>query len=194
MAINEELQPLGPIQTEDAALLRAVVLMTDPKVLVEFGYFRGDSAKVLLSAMSEDALLFSYETTDVPNPIADPRLRVVKESQHEFNLSIAHRVDFAFIDASHNYHMNLATFRRLEPQLSEDAIVAVHDTGLWPSNVYGLEGGRDLPEGYAHRPEERQFVNRLREEFPDFQQIHFHCVSKVRHGMTLLQRVKVLNT
>ena len=40
---------------------------------------------------------------------------------------------------------------------------------------------------FAHRPDEREFVNWIRETRPDFSQLHLHSRATLRHGLTLLQ-------
>jgi hypothetical protein len=73
-------------------------------------------------------------------------------------------------------------------------LIIVHDTGAW----YGKLKGSKTPEGYfvggkasagyIHRPDERRFVNYIRENMEGFDQIHLHSTSKFRHGLTVLQR------
>lgn len=179
---------LGPIQQEDKLVLQALIKMTCPKVLVEFGFLRGDSARAILEVMRSDAKLISYDTHPI-GIIEDPRLTIVVDSQENFRSS--ELVDFIFLDASHDEMLNRATFRKLEPLLNDDALIIVHDTGLWKDKLMDT-GGQFVDGGYAHRPQERLFVNWIHEYHPEFQQIHLHTLHENRHGLTVLQKYKTL--
>lgn len=180
-----ELPQLGPILDQDASLLDAIIKMTDPKLVIEFGYFWGKSASVMLNAMSSDARLISYDNTKNPS-VADTRFEFKRLSQEEFEP--VDGVDFVFLDASHDFELNKITFEKLLPCLSHRAIIAVHDTGTWPGNVFNAQAGYDLDDNeYIHCPGERIFVNWISENYPDFQQIHLHSFPKIGHGITLLQ-------
>lgn len=48
--------------------------------------------------------------------------------------------------------------------------------------------GDSAESGYVHRPDERKFVNYIRETRLDFDQIHLHSRTKLGHGLTLMQR------
>lgn len=190
----------GPIQRDEALLLYALVKTVDPKTIVEFGFFKGHSAINFLKAISSDARLYSYDISDASiqqaSRIRDKRFQFIFKSQAEFEPSdIDNRlVDLAFFDASHNFNLNLATFEKLRLVLNEGALIVVHDTGAWHGNLKGFktpEGyfiGGSTSAGYIHRPDERMFVNYIRETFSDFDQIHLHSISKIRHGLTVLQR------
>lgn len=177
-------QSLGPLMPEDALLLQAVIKMTTPKVLVELGHFWGESARKIIEVMG-DAHLYSYDNTK-DSSIDDPRFTFYKKSQEEVDVP---NIDFIFIDASHDIELNKQTFIKLLPLLTDEAIIAVHDTGTWcKGNVFEIEYGHDSPNGYVHCPDELKFVDWIKENYPDFQQIHFHSSREVRHGMTLLQK------
>lgn len=190
----------GPIQRDEALLLYALVKTVDPKTIVEFGFDRGHSATNFLKAMSSDSRLYSYDISDVSMRLArkihDERFRFIFKSQTDFEYSdVDNRlVDLVFFDASHDFHLNVATFEKVRKFLSERALIIVHDTGAW----YGKLKGSKTPEGYfvggkasagyIHRPDERRFVNHIRENMEGFDQIHMHSTSKFRHGLTVLQR------
>lgn len=178
---------LGPVLDEDAQFLQAIIKMTNPKTIVEFGYFWGASSNAMLEVMDDDAVIHCYDNTKDPNS-TDPRLKFHKVSQDE-PIDVEN-IDFVFLDASHFLKLNKATFLNIRERLSEKAIIAVHDTGTWVGgNVFGAGQGHLNEKGeWVHCPEEIEFVNWLRGEFPDYQQIHFHSSRKVRHGITLLQK------
>lgn len=191
---------VGPIQRDEALFMYALVKMVDPKTVVEFGFYEGASATNFLKAMSSDARLYSYEISNASmrfaRKIRDPRFRFILKSLTEFAPSdIDNRpIDLVFFDASHDLDINLATFEKIKGVLSEKALVIVHDTGAWYGDFKGLETPQGhflngpAGSGYIHQPGERAFVNYLKENMNDFDQIHLHAVSKFRHGLTVLQR------
>ena len=197
---NFEEYAAGPIQRDEALLLFALVKTVDPKTIVEFGFLAGHSAKNFLIAMSSDARLYSYDISEASGKLAmkinDKRFKFILKSQTEFAPSdVDNRmIDLAFFDAAHDFQLNVATFEKLMGSLSERALMVVHDTGAWYGDLKGsrspegyfLDRQRGL--GYIHRPDERKFVNYIKETMPDFDQIHFHSTSKFRHGLTILQR------
>jgi len=178
---------LGPIQDDDALLLGALIRMTMPKKCVEFGV--GRSTVVILEALTADAQLISYDV-DNKCPVADHRLTFKVKSQLEYEES---DIDFAFIDASHDFEMNKALFLKLKNTLTKEALVVVHDTGLW-KEAFVNTGGHMTIDGYAHQIGERRFVNWIKNEFPLFQSIHLHTMRKIRHGITILQSYNYLVT
>lgn len=181
------LPELGPILPEDGLLLTAIIKMTTPKTLVEFGHYWGASARVILEAMDDQAVLHSYDNTKLA-AVIDPRFTFHHQSQTEID-GISD-IDFVFLDASHELELNKETFIKLLPNLSEKAIIAVHDTGSWVGgNVFGVDRGVLNKDGtYTHCPEEVAFVDWIKTEHPDFQQIHFHSHRAIRYGITLLQK------
>ena len=190
----------GPIQRDEALLLYALVKTVDPKTIVEFGFLAGHSSTNFLKAMSSDARLYSYDIADASMRIArrirDDRFRFVFKSQADFEYSdVDNRlVDLVFFDGSHDFHLNVVTFEKVGKCLSERALVIVHDTGAWYGDLQGRQtpegyfAGGSIDAGYIHRPDERKFVNYIRVNMEDFEQIHLHSTSKFRHGLTLLQR------
>ncbi|MEO5917153.1 MAG: class I SAM-dependent methyltransferase [Luteolibacter sp.] len=196
---------IGPLQRDEAIALFGIVRTLRPVTLVEFGFFHGHSAFNFLQAMSDDAFLFSYDID--PDSIRrakreftfDPRFKFIGKSQTEFDSAdIGGRmIDFVFFDAAHELDLNIATFGRIVPHLAEDATLAVHDTGLWHRSHFapiheqftkeypGMWMNRDL---YIHQPGERQFIDWVVENHPEFNAIHFHSTGTLRHGFTLLQR------
>ncbi len=185
---------LGPIMPEDGLLLQAIIGSTNPKTLIEFGHFWGASARVMLDAMDDDAVLYSYDNTKDSNIQNDPRFVFYRESQTDINTDGMNPIDFIFLDASHEIELNKQTFLKVLPHLASKAIIAVHDTGTWiGGNVFNAERGFLKENGeYVHCPDELEFVDWIKENYPEFQQIHFHSTRRVRHGITLLQRYEKL--
>lgn len=171
---------LGRIQDEDVLLLQAVIKMTCPTVLVELGYLNGYSTRKILDVMGENAKLTSYDNTVGDTNIVDSRLTFKNESQTQVS---EHEIDFIFFDASHDLELNIETFKKLH--LSPNAIIAVHDTGLWNFEVMDT-GGYWTEGGYAHRPDERLFVEWIKDNYKA-NVINFHTLKELRHGITLIQ-------
>jgi len=180
---------LGPIQKEDELLLTAVIRMTCPKKAVELGYLQGYSARLILSALNSDSKLVSYDNSTV-GYIDDRRFEFKNKSQTDYDEK---DVDFLFFDASHDLVLNQITFNKAVGGLNDGAIVAIHDTGLWNQMIMDT-GGKWIGGGYAHRLGEREFVNWIKEKYPEFQIINFHTLNETRHGMTLLQKYGKLLT
>merc|ERR1712232_232567 len=84
--------------------------------------------------------------------------------------------------------------------LSQDAIVAIHDTGCWSKqylDAHSPRWHRELPvtlnNGFqwlchGNSVEERRFVNWIRQKYPEFVEINFHTKRYLRNGVTLLQK------
>jgi len=190
---------IGPIQRDEALLLYALVKTVDPKTILEFGFYQGHSAINFLEAMSSDAKLYSYDISEpslrIAKKIPDKRLKFVFKSQADFESSdIDDRlIDLVFFDASHDFHLNVATFERIRGHLSDRALIIVHDTGAHYGDMKGLKTpkgyflGGSVSSGYIHQPDERQFVNYIKTNMKYFDQIHIHSTSKFRHGLTILQ-------
>lgn len=185
---------LGRLLEEDAGFLQSIIKMTTPKTLVEFGFLYGDSAKAMLEAMDDQAHLHSFDPT-VEGKDLGGRFTFYPISQTEFDQIPLENIDFVFLDASHELELNKITFKKLLPKLSDYAIIAIHDTGSWSEgNVWEFEKGKLQADGsWLHCPEEAEFVNWVKEQYPEWQQIHFHSKRQVRHGITLLQKYFKIN-
>lgn len=206
-----EKDAIGPVQRDEAIALFGLVRTTRPSTVVEFGFFHGHSAFNFLCALQPDARLYSYDTDDDSAVRArrelsfDPRLVFIQKSQSDFDPNdIGHRrIDFAFFDASHDVDINVKTFRRILPCLAPEAIVAIHDTGLWEKSRFSASHWRFAQTAngcwitdklYAHQPHEREFVNWIVSSFPQFGAIHLHSDNTLRHGLSLIQMRSLLPT
>lgn len=174
---------LGAIQEEDKKLIQAVIKMTCPEVVVEFGTQFGESARAILEVL--DGHLYSYDIVKVQD-IKHPNFTFIHDKQENYNLTIP--VDIVFFDGSHNLESNIQTYHKIKPYLKKTSLILVHDTGLWQERFVDT-GGYSNDEGYLHRPDERKFVNWL-----DLNKIHLHTTKEVRHGMTILQQKFDLTT
>jgi predicted O-methyltransferase YrrM len=202
----------GPIQREEALLLFALVRAVRPRTVLELGFGRGRSAYNFLRALDADARLYTFDVSDEAARMAaqlfghDERLRFRRKSQAEFEPADVdgRSVDLVLLDASHDLALNRETLRRVLPILAPDAILAVHDTGtmhrsaLTPRQQVKADtiwrAQWVVPDVFEHQPGERATVNWLRDEHPEFAQIHVHTHRVLRWGLTLLQRSERLET
>jgi predicted O-methyltransferase YrrM len=208
-------EDIGPLQRDEALALFALVRVLRPRTIVEFGFLNGHSALNFLLASDPECRVYSFDITEKSEAIArqclghEQRFRFTRKSQDEFApVDIEGRaIDLCFLDASHDLALNHRTFERLLPQLSDRALVAVHDTGLWHRahlkqthldftvSPVGRGLGRWLDaDRYQPVVEEREFVNELRQRHPEFAQIHLHSARTHRNGLTLLQKNGPLET
>jgi predicted O-methyltransferase YrrM len=197
---------VGPVQADEALLLHALVRTVRPETVVELGFFRGDSSFNFLRALDLDARLYSFDIDPAAGERAaaklghDPRFAFRARGQETLTPADVdgRTVDFVFFDAAHDLDLNQRAFGRLLPLLSGDAILAVHDTGTLASRFLERPPNEHeraehlVRDGYEHQPGERTFVNWLREEHPEFAQMHLHTHRYPRYGLTLLQRSKAL--
>jgi predicted O-methyltransferase YrrM len=200
----------GPLQRDEALFLHALARVMRPKVVVEFGFLGGHSAMNFLTALPPTSRVYSFDI----DPHCSTTARRFFSNRPNFSFACKSQVDITaadvdgrpidlcFLDASHDLELNIETFKRLLGLLAPNAILAVHDTGTW-SPSYMEKVHREHVEArpelwveggvYAHQPEERQFVNWIRENHPEFAQLHLHTHETVRHGLTVLQRSQPLS-
>ncbi|RYE37348.1 MAG: class I SAM-dependent methyltransferase, partial [Hyphomicrobiales bacterium] len=200
---------IGPLQRDEAIALFGIVRTLQPKVVVEFGFFHGHSAFNFLQAMTPDAELFSYDIDAESQRRAqdelgfDARLHFFAKSQTDFAADDigGKPIDFVFFDAAHELDLNQLTFQKILPHLAADAMIAVHDTGLWHRAHFGelhrefveeMPGKWESADCYAHQPGEREFIDWIRTIEPAFGALHFHSTATLRHGFSLLQRQRWL--
>jgi predicted O-methyltransferase YrrM len=195
-------QVVGPVQRDEAVLLYGLIRVLRPLTVVEIGFQEGHSAFNFLRALDREARLYSFDLNPACVEVArrrfghDPRFQFVLKSQEwiEPEDVDGRVVDFLFLDASHDARLNQMTFARVLPMLSRSAVIAVHDTGTVPREL--LPPGhylRDIDENwigdrYEGVPGEREFVNWLLDEHPEFAQLHLHSDRTFRHGISLIQR------
>jgi predicted O-methyltransferase YrrM len=197
---------IGPVQRDEALLLHGLVRVVRPQTVVEIGFYHGWSAYNCLSALDDDARLYAFDADPVCDEVArrrfadEPRLRYRRRAQQDLTPDDVdgRGVDLVFIDGAHDLEINKRTFARLLPMLTPGAIVAIHDTGTVPRSLVPGWYEERIPleqwvgDAYEHQPDERAFVNWVREAHPEFAQIHLHTDRTPRSGLTLLQRSEPL--
>jgi predicted O-methyltransferase YrrM len=200
---------IGPLQRDEAIALFGIVRTLRPRVVVEFGFFHGHSAFNFLQALPGDAKLYSYDIDADSIRRAetefkfDKRFTFIGKSQTDFDPADIgnQQIDLAFFDAAHELDLNIETFNRIVAHLAPEAMVAIHDTGLWHRDYFepihetfareypGVWKDDDL---FAHQPGERAFIDWIVAEHPEFSAINFHSTRTLRHGFSLLQRRRSL--
>lgn len=216
----------GSTQADDLGILFATIKATRPKTLVEIGFYHGDGSRALVSAADADARVFSFDIKSVPGKVpsllddmAQARAAghalaswnfTQLDAQHIAAAHVDHSpVDFVFFDGPHELQTNQRIFRRLLPLLAPHAIVAVHDTGYWTTQVSTSKAGRDFLHRFCRdcetqtgqltqRPfvlhrnsaEERRFIAWVvgGGSGAAFNQVSLHTFNYMRNGVTLLQR------
>ncbi len=204
----------GPIQSDEALFLYSLVRTLRPKIIVEFGFFDGNSAINFLRALPENGLLYSFDCDEncvkKAASIKDPRFKFILKRQEDFKPTDINNqsIDMLFIDASHDFNLNLALFEKIQKYLSSCATILVHDTGTWNKELIPesytpwhehmksmekIDSGANVNQKeFAHQPDERRFLNHLKLKYPEFQQVHIHSLNTPRHGLTVLQKNKFL--
>jgi len=195
---------IGPIQRSEAIMMFGLVRVLRPKTVVELGFFRGDSAAVLAAATEdiEGSRVVSHDI-HVDLAIAEtlmrryPHLEVRQADQRAVGDDLGNAIDFLFVDASHDFETNKQTWAALKGRLAQNAVVMVHDTGLWvdpyrpPEHTQGCPGTANGVPGRYHQPHEVHFVQWVAATEPDWVKMDFWSANTFRHGFTLLQRRRV---
>jgi predicted O-methyltransferase YrrM len=192
----------GPIQRDEAIFMFGLLKMIRPNVCLEFGFLRGHSAYTILNAIADDAALYSIDNDRYANDVAGKYVKKYKNfkfinknqdeiSQVDFDNK---KIDFVLFDASHELKFNIASYKIIQPSLSKNAFIVIHDTGLWNkklmrNNRYNELKNIDYKEvegNIAHQINERRFANWIITEKPEYGILHFHTLNIIRHGLTVI--------
>ena len=185
----------GPIQDDEALLLYGLMKSLRPKTLIEFGFGHGASSTNFLKALDSDAKMFTYDI-EILNKNApafnDSRFKFILKSQTEFNPEDFENrtIDVAYLDNGHYFDKEKILFPKLIPKMSKTGIILIHDTGLHVNDIVKGTCACDFPDlcGVLHCPPEREFVNWIGDNYPEWQIINIHSFILYRHGLTILQR------
>jgi len=127
---------------DDLGILYAAIKETRPKTMVEIGFAGGDGTRAILSAADAGTTCHSFDPLPHLGAVDNLRAEMPGTGRNfVFHLKSGEdinpedvggdKVGFAFLDADHNTTHSAIMFEKLLPMLTEDAIVAVHDTGAW---------------------------------------------------------------
>lgn len=183
---------LGPIQTDEAALLHSLVRVTGTKRVLELGGLAGFSARVFTDAVRcQDPRLRRVYTVDLrPVRSVEPSTHtaILKDATLLTLADIEHKpIDLLFLDC-HSYNATRHTVTHLlaERMLTDGALVVLHDTGRnHNTDLYWAKDG-------IHQPVERLIAQWMSNELEgQWQRVSFHDDRRVlggRHGLTVMQR------
>jgi len=195
----------GPIQKDEAIFLFGLLKCLRPNVVLEFGFNKGHSAYTCINAIDNDSTFITCDINPKSYQIFKKKFAQYKNMKFVFDdmrnldyqiLLNGLKIDFVFFDAVHDFEINKATFLNLLKHLNQDAILVIHDTGIWDINNLNDAQRKILPlikhkflteTTIAHQIDERIFSNYLVKEH-DFRPIHLHTSKVLRHGITILQR------
>ena len=181
---------------DEAILLYVMVKSLRPKTLIEFGFGEGASSTNFLKALDQDARMYTYDI-EILNKNApafnDSRFKFIPRSQTEFNPDDFENriIDFAYLDNGLFFEKEKILFPKLILQMSKNGIIVVHDTGLHVDDIVKTNPCSCDFEGLCgvlHCAPERQFVNWILDNYPEWQVIELHSFNFWRHGLTILQK------
>ena len=189
----------GPIQDDEALFLYSIVRSSRLSRILEIGGLSGYSARNFLQAMnlSKNPILYTCDLVEVPK-LANNHKIIVKNALHLTKEDLDNtELDMVFFDC-HDY-VQIDIFLKLKELniISENTILALHDTNLHYSPYIRQGKYIALEDGYAHQEVERNMVNAFKmfgydafsikttknkhnDEFP------------FRHGVTICQKFKKL--
>jgi predicted O-methyltransferase YrrM len=181
----------GPIQDDEAVALYGIVRVMRPKVIVEFGTATGYSARNFVKAMDPDGRLYTYDLAPTKNR-GPQHVHYVRDMASFAPSDVGNqKIGLVFMDA-HALDAYKKVFRTLESTniLADDALIVVHDTGAHAVPMPGIGGYVPAKEGgFLHQAGDRDFVNWIKDNYPQFEQIHLHSRTfPHRHGLTILQK------
>lgn len=189
----------GPIQDDEALFLYSIVRSARLSRILEIGGLNGYSARNFLQAMSlsKNPVLYTCDLTEVPK-LADNHKIIVKNVLDLTKEDLDNcELDMVFFDC-HDY-VQIDIFLKLKELniISENTILALHDTNLHYS-PYNRQGNYVISEdGYAHQEVERDMVNAFKMFGYDVFSIkttkNKHDADfPFRHGVTICQKFKKL--
>jgi cephalosporin hydroxylase len=130
-----------------------------PKLIVELGTRGGVSTHTLIAcAKANDAVMVSVDIDDCSHVAKDAKWSFVRSDDVAFAKEFPEwcrarglepKIDFLFIDTSHEYEHTVAEIASWFPFLAKKCRVAFHDTNLcW---VYRMRNGRRVARESVHR-------------------------------------------
>jgi hypothetical protein len=136
---------------EERRFLEALIKWSNPKNLLEIGISAGGGSRVMLKAMEKDAKLTSIDIGErwyrdpsfkvgfaVDEKTANGRWKLIagKEPAQLMD-SLKEKFDFCLIDTMHIHPVESLNFLTIFTHLAENAIVVLHDIGLYGFDPYG---------------------------------------------------------
>lgn len=113
--------------------LTALVLLYQPRTVVEVGTFDGETTVALAQALPS-AVVYGLDLyTEWAEPLiktwgVQDRVRLIRGPSQDTIAQLPDGIDFAYIDGDHTFEGVKADTEKLEPKLINGAIIAFHDT------------------------------------------------------------------
>lgn len=186
----------GPVQDDEALLLFAMVRVMRLYRILEIGGLGGYSARNFLRAVGERGKVY---TVDI-NPVASLAPNHVTLQKSCAGVTAAdldgEPLDLVFFDC-HVYDAQMELFAGLRTAgtITDNTVIALHDTGLHPRPTSGT--AYDVPGGWVHLWQERRMVNELHATGYDAVSLHMTSDRSspempLRHGLTVMQKFRPL--
>lgn len=180
---------LGPVAQSDAMLLGALCQLTDPKVIVEFGFLKGHATRAMLDNVDTDARILTYEIEDrAQYETKDPRHLIVYDDMKNFNPSLlaGRKIDLVLFDASHVWKDSIGAWGKVWPHIRKGGLVVVHDTGGYKNYNPKFPIQTEWKGHIIACPDEHDFLDHLKGD--GWSVVNLVCTSKIRHGIAVLQK------
>lgn len=148
----------GAIQDDEALFLFAMIRVMDLRRILEIGGLQGYSARNFLAAVGETGTVYTVDVNPVAS-VAPNHITIQKDASLVGPPDVrGEALDLVFFDC-HHYEAQMALFQHLRAaaMITENTVLALHDTNLYPRKVvpwsYQVEGG------WVHQEVERRMVN-----------------------------------
>lgn len=196
----------GPIQDDEALLLYSVVRGMRVRRVLEIGGLGGYSARNFLQALKWDVDTAVY-TVDI-NPVNSQASNhfTIQKDVAKLQAEDVHNkpLDLVFFDCHVlGAQMNMFVSFVNKGLITDDTIIALHDTNLHPRKTakwsYAISDNNG-DAGFVHQDVERKMVNELRKNFGyDAFCLHTRMarhdeILPTRHGVTLMKKFVELRT
>ena len=196
---NEEQAVIGPIQDDEALFLYSLVRCTRISRILEVGGLNGYSAQNFIKALGpRPGMVYTIDLEPVEQQGENHRC-LQKDAQLINAEDVdGQPLDLVFFDC-HELIVQMELFWRLRDCkiITDDTVLALHDTGLHSSDFVGW--AYEIPEGWVHQPVERQMVNIFKDLGYDVLTVgakrDTSCEDlPFRHGLTICKKHTYLNT
>lgn len=190
---------LGPIQDDEALFLYSIIKSMRLSRILEIGGLSGYSATNFLASMDniDNGILYTVDINDVPKK-GNNHIIITKNALHLTQYDVDNKpLDLVFFDCHDMIQMDIYNSYILQNIITDETIIALHDTNLHysPYNVFGEYIKEE--DGYAHQPIERQMVNIFKDLGYDIFCLHtkkkdHNDLFPFRHGITICKKFKKL--
>lgn len=195
---KEDQAVIGPLQDDEALLLYAMIRVTRIKNIIEVGFGQGHSARNFLKAVGLDGKVVSIDSSRAYQ-LSPNHTPILQNAENVEALDIPFtKADLVFYDC-HHYNAQMSLHKKLLESniITDDTILALHDTGLHPYKV--VDWSYEIDGGWIHQAVERRMVNTLKSQgwdaiCLDTKKEDYNCELLYRHGITIMKKFKQLIT